>query len=159
MAVLCAAQPPRHPAPFLAAQLKRNLSITMPTGWPYRFEADVGALLVQQVFNIAEQQREPHIEPHGQTDDFQACSKVSRRRTFWFGSTSRSGPSLQMHEASQFFRQQPFVSGHISHHGVSGPYMTVHYWTTSEMRQSGNSGRELKLAKFYPPNFTSLLSV
>ncbi len=63
---------------------------------PHRLVADVDAALVQQVFDVAERQREPDVHHHRQADNLRARLEVAERGTFCHrGRVGRSPPRLK----------------------------------------------------------------
>jgi hypothetical protein len=67
--------------PALADLVREHQAETMPPE-PHSFMAHVDAALVEQVFDIPERKREPHIEHHCQADYLGAGLEVLERGAF-----------------------------------------------------------------------------
>lgn len=55
--------------------------------------ANIDAAFMQQVFDIAERQREPNVQHHRQADDFWAALKALERIRFGHVETLRGRPA------------------------------------------------------------------
>jgi hypothetical protein len=71
-----------HPAYTLPADLGREHRAEAVPPEPNRLVTNLDPTLVQQVFDIAERQREPDVHHHGQADDFGGGLEVAKRAQF-----------------------------------------------------------------------------
>ena len=71
-----------HPFDLSPADLIREQRAKPVPPKSYRFVADIDAALVQQILDIPERQREPHIEHHCQAGDLRARFEVLEKGAF-----------------------------------------------------------------------------
>ena len=83
-----------------APDLGREQWAKSPPPEPHRLVADVDPALVQQVLDVPEREREPHVQHHGQADDLWAAVKALERIRFSHPRTLRSRPTWLKPEVS-----------------------------------------------------------
>ena len=77
---------------------------------PHRLMANVDPTLEQQVFDIAQRQREPHVHHHHQADHFGRGVEVAKRAGGLAFAGHRSCPKPQLLKNGAFRLTMPFLA-------------------------------------------------